>query len=245
MCGIAVAIDWDGAEDAVSRLIAGIMHRGDITDPLVSPRANSAMCTRRLRIVDAALGAQPKASFDGKLLVSLNGEIYNHEELRRELEQQGVRFTSHSDTEVLANALQVWGAQALQKIKGMFAFVALDVASGDFVAARDPFGVKPLYLIQSGAGFLFCSEIRPLLDAAPTGDVMLLPPGYLLTRNFCRPYYQLPQPKEFDAGSARELDAALAEAVRMRLPPDLPAACLFSGGIDSTLVMHYARRYRP
>jgi asparagine synthase (glutamine-hydrolysing) len=245
MCGIAVAINWQEAEATVRRLTAGILHRGDITDPVVMPHKDTAMCTRRLRIVDARLGEQPQASFDGRLLISFNGEIYNHVELRQELEKLGVPFRSHSDTEVLANALQVWGAHALKRLVGMFAFVAIDTATGEFLAARDPFGVKPLYLIQSGAGFLFCSEIKPLLEASPEGDVMLLPPGYLLTRNFCRQFYQLPQPAGYGAGSPEKLDAILSEAVRIRIPPDLPAASLFSGGIDSTLMMHYARRHQP
>jgi len=245
MCGIAVAINWENAEPTVRRLIEGILHRGDITDPLVSPAKDTAMCTRRLRIVDARHGTQPQTSFDARLLVSFNGEIYNHAELRRELEGLGVPFRTKSDTEVLANALQVWGAQALKRLVGMYAFVAIDTATGEFLAARDPFGVKPLYLIQSGASFLFCSEIKPLLEAAPEGDAMLLPPGYLLTRNFCRQFYQLPQPGSLRLGSAEELDAILAEAVRLRIPPDMPAAALFSGGIDSTLMMHYARRHQP
>lgn len=245
MCGIAVAINWDGAETAVRNLIAGILHRGDITDPVASPRNNVAMCTRRLRIVDARLGVQPQTSFDGRLLVSFNGEIYNHAELRRELEQLGVPFRTESDTEVLANALQVWGAAALKRFVGMYAFVAVDVATGEFLAARDPFGVKPLYLIQSGTGFLFCSEIKPLLDTVAEGEVMLLPPGYLLTRNFCRQFYQLPQSANPGMGSPEKLDAILAEAVRSRIPPDMKAAALFSGGIDSTLMMHYARRHQP
>jgi asparagine synthase (glutamine-hydrolysing) len=245
MCGIAVAVNWDGADEAVRSLIAGILHRGDITDPLVAPFKNVAMCTRRLRIVDTHRGAQPQASFDERLLVSLNGEIYNHAELRREMEQLGVPFRTESDTEVLANALQVWGAQALKRLVGMYAFVAIDTATGEFLAARDPFGVKPLYLIQSGASFLFCSEIKPLLDTVAEGQVMLLPPGYLLTRNFCRQFYQLPQPAHLGMGSPEKLDAILAEAVASRIPPDMKAAALFSGGIDSTLMMHYARRHQP
>jgi asparagine synthase (glutamine-hydrolysing) len=245
MCGIAAAVNWEDADLVVEQMIAGIRHRGDITDPLVSPHKDTAMCTRRLRIVDGHNGVQPQASFDGRLLVSLNGEIYNHAELRRELEQGGVTFRNRSDTEVLANALQVWGVQALKRISGMFAFVALDTATGEFLAARDPFGVKPLYLIQSATGFLFCSEMRPLLEAAPEGEVMLLPPGFLLTRNFCRQFYHLPEPMALSQGSPETLDALLAEAVRIRMPPDLPAAALFSGGIDSTLVMHYARRHQP
>ena len=247
MCGIAVAVDWDGAEAAVRRMIGGILHRGDVTDPVVSPRPNTAMCTRRLRIVDADHAVQPQCSFDGRLLVALNGEIYNHVELRHELAASGVKFRTASDTEVLANALRVWGTKALGRIKGMYAFVAVDVEDGQFLAARDPFGVKPLYLIQSKTGFLFCSEIRPLLRAAETGDVMLLPPGYVLARNLCAPFRQLPNPptERLEQGSAKKLDCLLSEAVRLRLPPDLPFATMLSGGIDSTLVAHYARQYRP
>lgn len=245
MCGIAVAVDWNDADALVRQLVQGILHRGDVTDEVASPRPDIAMCTRRLRIVDGDKGVQPMASFDGRLAIAFNGEIYNHAELRRELEQSGIHFRTESDTEVLVNALQIWGAAALKRLKGMYAFVVIDTETGEFLAARDPFGVKPLYLIQSGQSFLFCSEIRPLLTAIPGPEVMLLPPGYLLTRNFCRQFYHLPTPDSLDMGSAEVLDDILAEAVRIRIPPDLPFASLFSGGIDSTLVTHYARRERP
>ena len=127
----------------------------------------------------------------------------------------------------------------------MYAFVAIDMATGEFLAARDPFGVKPLYLIQSPHGFLFCSEIRPLLEATEGDDVLLLPPGYLLTRTFCGRHYSLPSPTASSAASPHELDRILSEAVRIRVPSNLPVAALFSGGIDSTLVTHYARRFCP
>ena len=144
MCGIAVCGPIGRTRDSTVQqlLIAGILHRGDITDPLVTPLKDTAMCTRRLRIVDARQGAQPQASFDGRLLVCFNGEIYNHAELRREMEQLGVPFRTQNDTEVLANALQVWGAQALKRLVGMYAFVAIDTATGEFLAARDPFGSR-------------------------------------------------------------------------------------------------------
>ena len=245
MCGIAVAVDWDGAGAAVRRLIAGMLHRGDVTDPVVMVGNDIAMCTRRLRIVDAAHGVQPQASFDGRFLVSLNGEIYNHVELRRDLEALGVHFRTECDTEVLANVLRVWGQGGIKRLAGMYAFVAIDTATGEFLAARDPFGVKPLYLIQSPEGFLFCSEIRPLLDATERDDVLLLPPGYILTRNFCGRYYNLPAPAALSAASVPDLDRILSEAVRIRVPSNLPVAVLFSGGIDSTLIMHYARQLRP
>ena len=128
----------------------------------------------------------------------------------------------------------------------MYAFVAMDIMSGEFLAARDPFGVKPLYVIQSGDGFLFCSEMKPLLETVPIGDVLLVPPGYMVSAKGCGRYKSpvyprtdLPVQNDPDA-----LDAILAEAVRVRLPPDLPVATLFSGGIDSTLVAHYVRRHR-
>ena len=140
-------------------MIEGILHRGDISDPVVSPWPGTAMGTRRLRIVDAEHGGQPMCSADGRILVSFNGEIYNHREVRRELEAMGVAFRTCSDTEVLANAISVWGSGALPRLSGMYAFVALDLLKRDFIAARDPVGVKPLYLIQEGDRYLFCSEI--------------------------------------------------------------------------------------
>lgn len=245
MCGIAVAIDWDGAETAVRHLIGGLLHRGDTTDPLIMVGNNTAMCTRRLKIVDAAHGAQPQASFDERFLVCLNGEIYNHAELRAELTALGMPFRTECDTEVVANVLRMWGHKGIKRLSGMYAFVAIDTATGEFLAARDPFGVKPLYVVQAQKGFLFCSEIHPLLNTTEGHDVLLLPPGHMLTRNFCGRHYDLPTPAALIPPSSQELDRILAEAVRVRIPPDLPAAVLFSGGIDSTLVMHYARRFRP
>jgi len=247
MCGIAVAIGWDEAERTVRQLVDGVRHRGDVSDPIVSPLPGIAMGTRRLRVVDAERAVQPQASFDHRIIVSFNGEIYNHDELRRDLEATGIPFRTNSDTEVLASSLRMWGPQALERINGMYAFVAVDLANGEFFAARDPLGVKPLYLIQSGRGFLFCSEIRPLLDASEEGMVLLVPPGHFLTRT------QLIKFGGFVADGAKPpvaegpaaLDKLLAEAVRIRIPPDLPIAMMFSGGIDSTLVAHYARRTRP
>ena len=247
MCGIAVAIGLPDADRLVRCMMAGLEHRGDVSDPVVSPFRNAAMGTRRLRIVDAEGGLQPKLSFDSRIAVSMNGEIYNHRELRAELEPLGARFDSDSDTEVLANALSIWGARALSRLVGMYAFVAIDIGGGEFLAARDPLGVKPLYLIQHGPGFVFCSEITPLMDAVETGEVMLLPPGHMLSRKACSPYKSAisdPQPLSSECDAAA-LDAILAASVARRVPPDLPFALMFSGGIDSTLIAHYARRYAP
>jgi len=247
MCGIAAAIDWAEAEASVNRALACLVHRGDVSDPVALPRSNVAMGTRRLRIVDGAHAEQPMLSFDGRIQVCFNGEIYNHIELRRNLERLGVRFESESDTEVLANALSLWGPAALACLEGMYAFVAYDIAAGEFLAARDPFGVKPLYLIERDGGYLFASEIRALLNASEVGEAWLLPAGHLLTRKgpvrFKEMNSRLRQGCQ-DLDVAR-LDALVRQAVRSRIPPDLPFAMLFSGGLDSTLVAHYARETRP
>src|SRR3974390_122047 len=118
MCGIAVALGWPEAEMAVARLIGGIRHRGDVSDPVFAPRPNTAMATRRLRIVDAERAVQPQLSYDGRLAVSFNGGIYNHAGLRAELEQAGARFATNSDTEVLGNALRLWGHHAPRRLNG-------------------------------------------------------------------------------------------------------------------------------
>ena len=161
MCGIAVAVDWQDAEAVVRQLIQGILHRGDITDPLVSPRAeqrhgHAAPASSMLR-----RAVQP-VLHDGRLLVSLTAKSTITPVAPASWSKRASPFRTQSDTEVLANALQVWGAAGAQAVKGMFAFVVVDTETGEFLAARDPFGVKPLYLIQSGQGFLFCSEITPL-----------------------------------------------------------------------------------
>ena len=217
------------------------------TDPLVSPLPGAAMCTRRLRIVDGEHAIQPQLSSDGRILVAFNGEIYNHAQLRRELEACGAVFKTSGDTEVLATALSLWGAAALHRLNGMYAFVALNLDTGDFLAARDPAGVKPLYLIQSGTGFLFCSEIRPLLAAVETGDVLLIPPGHLFNGDRLVQFRSLAAEAQgaIHTHDAKALDRLLAAAVQIRLPPDLPVALMFSGGIDSTLIAHYARQVRP
>ena len=98
-------------------------------------------------------------------------------------------------------------------------------------------------MIQSGDGFLFCSEIRPLLEATPEGDVLLVPPGHFLTRQGCGRIPVTPTAPQEHLPAI--LDKILEHAVTSRLPDGLPAAALFSGGIDSTLMVHYARRHRP
>ena len=121
-----------------------------------------ALGHRRLSIVDlSAAGHQPLCTPDRRHWIVYNGEIYNHVELRRELQALGRRFLSHSDTEVVLAAWQQWGSDCLQRFKGMWAFAIADSQTGELFLARDRFGIKPLYYWVSPAGvFCFASEIK-------------------------------------------------------------------------------------
>lgn len=121
---------------------------------------------RRLSIIDlSSAGRQPMSSSDGRWWIVFNGEVYNYIELRTELELVGIRFRTKTDTEVVLMALVYWGPEkALQRFRGMFAFALLDTISGSLLLARDPFGIKPLYVCNWREGVAFASEIAPLLE---------------------------------------------------------------------------------
>jgi asparagine synthase (glutamine-hydrolysing) len=120
-----------------------------------------ALGHRRLSIVDLSpLGHQPMSSADGRYWIVFNGEVYNHIELRTELEALGHSFVSHSDTEVIIAAYRQWGKDCLSRFNGMFAFLIYDRDQRRLFVARDRFGVKPLYYRVSGNGFAFASEIK-------------------------------------------------------------------------------------
>lgn len=164
----------------------------------------------RLSVIDLSDAAhQPMHAEDNRRIIVFNGEIYNYVELRGELEQSGRRFSSRSDTEVLLAAWDTWGPDALHRFIGMFAFVILDLNCQQIVAARDAFGIKPLYYAMDQDGFRFASELRSLravrtvssslnwqraYDYLAHGEydfgddtffegVQSLPPGHLLTLN--------------------------------------------------------------
>lgn len=122
----------------------------------------------RLAILDLSrAGHQPMQSGDGRLSVVYNGEIYNYKELRGELERNGYRFTTQSDTEVLLNAWLCWGERCLSRFEGMFAFCMLDRQSRSLVLARDPFGIKPLFYAWQHRNLFFSSEVGALCQLMP------------------------------------------------------------------------------
>ncbi|MCC7032329.1 MAG: asparagine synthase (glutamine-hydrolyzing) [Acidobacteria bacterium] len=146
----------------VERMCLALAHRGpDGAGVLTHGRA--VLGHRRLAIIDLSpLGAQPMTSADGACTIVFNGEIYNFQEIRAELEQRGCRFRSGSDTEVLLAAYQEFGAECLKRLRGMFAFAIWDASRETLFAARDRLGKKPLCYRVDGTGFSFASEMQGL-----------------------------------------------------------------------------------
>jgi asparagine synthase (glutamine-hydrolysing) len=150
-------------EAAVVRMRDAMVHRGpDDEGVFVGPGVGLAH--RRLSIIDLAGGHQPMATPDETAWITYNGEVYNFQELRDELQARGLAFRTKSDTEVILRAWQVYGDAAVERLRGMFAFGLWDGRRRRLLLARDPLGIKPLYYTRTADGlFLFASEIRALL----------------------------------------------------------------------------------
>lgn len=166
MCGIAGIYNLNGEPASpalLRRMTEAIAHRGPDGEGFYT---NSALGLghRRLAIIDLSpLAHQPMMTADGRWVIAYNGETYNFQELRLELEAQGCQFRSRSDTEVLLYAFQVWGLSALNRLNGMFAFALWDHQNGELILGRDRYGIKPLYYTLQGSTFLFASEVKALL----------------------------------------------------------------------------------
>ena len=167
MCGIAGWLGPETATDVVTRVGDTLVHRGpDDGGSWADVAAGVTLLHRRLAIVDLSpAGHQPMASANGRYVIAFNGEIYNHLDLRRDLETSGAApsWRGHSDTETLLAALGAWGIEAaLKRCVGMFAFALWDRESRSLTLARDRMGEKPLYYGWQGRSFLFGSELKAL-----------------------------------------------------------------------------------
>ncbi len=163
MCGIAGFAGHGDFED-LKKMNTALVHRGPDDEGYWHDSAKSLfLAHRRLSIIDLKDGAQPMWTQDGDLGVVFNGEIYNHRELRVELESQGHRFrTHHSDTEVLLHGYRQWGDQLPHKLNGMWAFALYDVRRNRLFLSRDRFGKKPLFYTFQNGTFAFASELTAL-----------------------------------------------------------------------------------
>ncbi len=173
MCGIAGFIGA-GERLVLDRMTSALAHRGpDGEGYWVDEERRVFLGHRRLSILDIAAGSQPMTTRDGKLVITFNGEIYNHAELRVKLEKRGHHFkTDHSDTEVLLYGYREWGPGLLEKLNGMWAFAIYDYQRRELFLARDRFGKKPLFYYADEETFAFASELTAVrLHPSVPGDL--------------------------------------------------------------------------
>jgi asparagine synthase (glutamine-hydrolysing) len=190
VCGIAGCYQQADGQKLVDIMTDRIAHRGPDAAGTWShedDRVAVQLGHRRLSIIDLSSAANQPLTKHGLTLV-YNGELYNYREVRAELMSRGARFSTNSDTEVVLEAWRAWGAEALPRFRGMFAFALLDEASGELTLARDPFGIKPLYYLPRGDGVIFASELKAMLAAV--GSELRIEPGALVASML---YYWVPE----------------------------------------------------
>ncbi len=166
MCGIAGYFQRERGrpvdESVLRRMNAALVHRGPDSEGYFA-RDGLGLGMRRLRIVDLEGGEQPITNAAGDVVVTFNGEIYNHLELRRDLEARGRVFRTRSDTEVLVHLYDEYGVDMLERLNGMFAIALADLRRRRVLLARDRLGIKPLFLTRTAGGWAWGSEIKALL----------------------------------------------------------------------------------
>jgi asparagine synthase (glutamine-hydrolysing) len=166
MCGICGQFNNDSSEpvdlNALNRMSEALVHRGPDDEGKWNV-GHVALAARRLSIQDVQLGHQPMVSKDTRWALVLNGEIYNTQELRSELEGVGVTFDTRCDTEVAVESFARWGEEAVTRFNGMFAIAAYHVDSDSLILVRDRLGIKPLFYARTPQGILFSSELHSLM----------------------------------------------------------------------------------
>ena len=169
MCGIVGKAYVDASrpvsDELLARMCSAIVHRGPDDEGRVV-RGSAGLAMRRLQVIDLEGGAQPMANEDGTVWLVFNGEIYNHRELRRELEGQGHVFRTRSDTEAILHLYEEEGLDCMRRLHGMFAFAIWDERCQRLLLARDRVGKKPLYYSWAGQALTFASELGALLEDA-------------------------------------------------------------------------------
>jgi asparagine synthase (glutamine-hydrolysing) len=275
MCGIAGFLQSEPGIQDLEPVLAGfqraLRHRGpDDCGFWMNADGSAGLAHTRLSILDLSpSGHQPMVSEDGRRVICFNGEIYNFRELRRALEESGEVFRTQSDTEVLLRLHAREGASMVERLRGMFAFCLWDKAEQTALLARDPLGIKPLYVHESRGRLAFASELRALTGSGlfrPTLDeravqgffetgsvpepltlakeVRLLEAGHTLIwragASRRRRYWRLQFGETFAGDPVQHTREALLDSVRHHFVSDVPVGVFLSGGIDSTAVLALA-----
>ncbi|HEY6951297.1 MAG TPA: asparagine synthase B [Bacteroidota bacterium] len=250
MCGFVGVFDLKSNADALRPQVLAmskkVRHRGpDWSGIFLSERA--ILAHERLAIVDPQSGRQPLLSKDGNLILAVNGEIYNHEEIRNKI-NSSYEFQTHSDCEVILALYRKKGANFLEELNGIFAFALYDREKDAYLIARDHLGIVPLYMGWDEFGnFYVASELKALEGTCK--KIQEFPPGHYLfshekgvKRWYQRDWmnYEAVKKNETDRKTLRK---ALEDAVHRQLMSDVPYGVLLSGGLDSSIISAIAKKF--
>ena len=252
-------------------MIEVLHHRGP-DDTGFFTDANVGLANARLSIIDIEGGHQPISNENGTIHVTYNGEIYNYQQLRQELQKLGHRFRTQSDTEVIVHGYEQYGDSFVSRLNGMFAIALWDSTKKKLILARDRMGIKPLYYAVKGETLLFASEIKAILQASIERTVdgqslyTILNLGYVPgERTLIEGVSKLPASSYLvyqdgavttdsywavpvvDVSANEEqiiqrLEATLGQSVGDQLVADVPVGCFLSGGLDTSVLVAYAAK---
>ncbi|MCM1336466.1 MAG: asparagine synthase B [Candidatus Amulumruptor caecigallinarius] len=252
MCGIVTVFETRGATDElrpeVLKMSKKIRHRGPDWSGIYCGD-NAILAHERLSIVDPESGGQPLKTADGKVILAVNGEIYNHRQLREKYAGK-YEFLTGSDCEVILALYRDKGPEFLEELNGIFAFALYDEENDFYMVARDPIGVIPLYMGQDKHGRkYFASELKALEGVCSVIEPFL--PGHVydsrsgeMRRWYKRDWEEYEAVKD-NSTSIDELREALEASVKRQLMSDVPYGVLLSGGLDSSIISAVAAKYAP
>ena len=275
MCGIVGLQYLDGRRaeyGQIECMAKTLQHRGpDESGYFVSSHTGLGM--RRLKVIDLETGRQPQSNETDSIYIVFNGEIYNFQNLRQELQAKGHHFKTHSDTEIIIHGFEEEGINFFKKLNGMFSFALYEKRANRLIVARDRIGIKPLYYYYDDRCFIFASEMKPFfeipeiakqidakaLDQYLTLEYCLTPrtiikgikkllPAHVIIlqtgKIHIQPYWEL---KTQNYSSSDNLEELLREkislAVKKRMISDVPFGAFLSGGIDSSIIVALMAQY--
>jgi asparagine synthase (glutamine-hydrolyzing) len=228
------------------RMSQKIRHRGPDWSGIYCG-GSAILAHERLSIVDPESGKQPLFSPDKKQILAVNGEIYNHHDIRKQYADK-YQFQTGSDCEVILALYREKGIDFLEDINGIFAFALYDAEKDEFLIARDPMGVIPLYIGYDNDGKVYvASELKALEGNCDRYEVFL--PGHYyssregkMTRYYTRDWMDYDNVKD-NTASVKEIHDGLENAVKRQLMSDVPYGVLLSGGLDSSVISAVAEKY--
>lgn len=250
MCGIATIFNIKEQTPALRKkaleMAKKIRHRGPDWSGIYCGKT-AILAHERLSIVDPQSGRQPLFSHDRKQVLAVNGEIYNHREIRKQYAGR-YEFQTGSDCEVILALYRDKGIDFLEDLNGIYAFALYDEEMDDFLIARDPIGVIPLYIGRDKDGKVYCaSELKALEGFCDEYEPFLPGHYYIGSEGKMKRWYKRDW-MDYDAvkdngGNATDIRAALDEAVKRQLMSDVPYGVLLSGGLDSSVISALAKQY--